>query len=87
MKYEDFQQAEKFVSQIKKYQKTLDELNNSGNDMSVLVKDVGGSIFYNIPLKLLSEHDYTELGRKFIDSIKEDLQKKIDNLKSELEQL
>jgi hypothetical protein len=45
MKYEDFQQAEKFVSQIKKYQKTLDELNNSGNDMSVLVKDVGGSIF------------------------------------------
>jgi hypothetical protein len=87
MKYENFQEADKIVSQILKYQTMINDLENSGSDLYIRIEDKYDEAFYTINTGNSSEHEYAPLGRKLIIDIKSDLQKKIDNLKSMLEQL
>jgi hypothetical protein len=87
MKYENYQQAEQLVSQIKKHELMLSDFSNSGKDLFVTVEDIDGDEFYSINVHDESDHEYAKLAQQFVEDIKTDLQRRIDNLKSMLEQL
>ena len=89
MKCENFKQAEGIVSQIKKHEKMLNDLNNAGSDLNVIIKDAAnGTLFYTIEIKTnKAEHEYAKLARNLFNDIKEDLRNRINNLNSMLEEL
>ena len=64
----------------------LNDLNNAGDDLHILITDQSvNNKFYTIKIK--SEHEYANFGRELIDKIKFDLESRIKNLGSMLEQL
>ena len=84
MKYENFETVKKIVDQIKKHQRNLDLLENNN---TVIIEYSYGSRLYSIGTWDDSDHEYQKQAAALIDFIRDDLQNRIDNLKSQLEQL
>ena len=80
MKYENFKQAEKIMSSIERHTALLDGLERS---KMVVIRDKDE---YDI-LTIVEGGDFEPFATTLIEDIKKDLQKRIDNLKSMLEQL
>lgn len=72
------------VETIEKHQANLDELSRYA--VRLEITNNGGKI-YTIGCDSDSEHEYAKPAQMLIKAIKEDLQHRIDNLKSHLELL
>ena len=85
MRYENYATVKNLVNQIEKHQKTLDLLETSNN--TVIIEYSYGSRVYSIGVWTDCEHEYRKQAAALIDFIKDDLQNRIENLKSQLAQL
>lgn len=86
MKYENFEQAVKVVSEIQSRQMTLDALNSFRVTVIVNEHEQNGRIM-TIGANEHYEHPYTDLAVEFICKIKQDIQMRIGALMNELELL
>ena len=84
MKYENYETVKKLVNQIDKHQRSLNLL--EGNN-TVIIEYSYGSRVYSIGTWNDCEHEYQKQAAALIDFIRDDLQNRIDNLKSQLAQL
>jgi hypothetical protein len=84
MKYENFVQAENLVDQINKLAFTLRLLDK---EIFVKITKANSDTIISIPISSDSEYEYAQPARQLIDTIKADLELRIQNLKSMLEQL
>lgn len=92
MKYENFGQVAKIIEQIEKHQQKLDTINDCLSS-GTLVVGINTSTsresnrIYTISPLPSSEHEYATPARVLINFIQTDLELRIDNLKSMLEEL
>ena len=86
MKFENVKQVISICNQIEKHQNNLDAINGDVN-VSIVKNSCGSDKVFTIGTMPDSEHEYSSQARGLIDTIKSDLQKRIDNLKSRLESL
>lgn len=83
MKYENFDKASGLVGQINQLVKNLDKV----SELSVEVIISSYSRIYTIGVDTDSEHEYSKLAKKFVADIAADLERRITDLKAELELL
>ena len=87
MEYLHFKQVKGLVEQIENHQRNLDAISGNGA-ITIHINQNGdyGGVF-SIGVWDSSEHEYAKMGRDFVDLIKSDLQRRIDDLKSILRTL
>lgn len=85
MKYENAKQCQSIVETIQKHEKILNALQEPITVMINANEKIG--IVYSIGVWSDCKHEYYEPAKLLIDTIKKDLQNRIDKLKSQLELL
>ena len=85
MKYENKEQIYELLRQINQHETNLNARTNEKR--TIFVKAEKEGTLFTIDASNNSEHEYKYVAHKLVEEIKQDLIRRIDNLKSMLEQL
>jgi len=86
MKIENFEQIKKLMDQLEKYNKKLEAL-DCEVDVLIVYSNSGSSRIYTIGTDSTCEHEYQKPAAQLIETVKDDLKSRIENIKSTLEPL